>query len=64
MCNSKSFSTLGLREELLSSTADLGYAEMTTVQSRCLPGIVAGEDVLLQETEESADGDERRLQVV
>jgi len=40
------FSTLKLKPELLSNLADLGYNEMTMVQSQALPLLLDGVDVL------------------
>jgi len=46
MSNATEFSTLGLKPELLSNLADLGYTEMTLVQAHTLPKLLAGDDVL------------------
>jgi superfamily II DNA/RNA helicase len=41
-----SFSDLGLDSRLLSAVADLGYHEPTTVQSKAIPAILDGRDVV------------------
>ena len=41
-----SFSNLGLQAELLRAVADQGYTEPTPVQSRAIPAILAGRDIL------------------
>ena len=41
-----SFSDLGLAPELLRAIADQGYTEATPVQTRAIPAILAGQDVL------------------
>jgi ATP-independent RNA helicase DbpA len=40
------FSTLKLKPELLSNLSEVGYTEMTQVQARTLPKLLAGVDVL------------------
>jgi ATP-independent RNA helicase DbpA len=40
------FSTLELKPELLSNLSEVGYTEMTQVQARTLPKLLAGVDVL------------------
>jgi len=46
MPNPTAFDTLKLRPELLGNLADIGYSEMTLVQSDALPDLLAGNDVL------------------
>ena len=46
MPNSPAFDDLGLKPELLSNLAAIGYEQMTLVQARTLPKLLAGEDVL------------------
>ena len=41
-----SFANLGLQAELLRAVADQGYTEPTPVQSRAIPPILAGRDIL------------------
>ncbi len=41
-----SFATLGLSADLLRAVADQGYSKPTTVQSRAIPVILSGKDVL------------------
>jgi len=41
-----SFSSLGLSQVLTSSLASLGYSEPTPVQSRAIPTVLAGRDVI------------------
>ncbi len=41
-----SFSSLGLSAELLRAVSDQGYAEPTPVQSRAIPVVLAGRDLL------------------
>ena len=41
-----SFTTLGLSAELLRAVADQGYSKPTPVQSRAIPVILSGKDVL------------------
>jgi ATP-dependent RNA helicase RhlE len=41
-----SFNTLGLSAELLRAVADQGYSEPTPVQSKSIPIILAGKDIL------------------
>ena len=43
-----SFSTLGLKPELLSNLESLGYTKMTPIQSQSLPEILAGKDAIGQ----------------
>ena len=43
-----SFSKLGLKPDLLSNLASLGYTSMTPIQSQSLPEILAGKDVIGQ----------------
>ncbi|MGB1192005.1 MAG: DEAD/DEAH box helicase, partial [Pseudomonadales bacterium] len=45
---SKSFSQLALRNELLLSTSEMGYTELTDIQALSLPVMLAGQDVLAQ----------------
>jgi ATP-dependent RNA helicase RhlE len=40
------FTSLGLMPELTRALADRGYAEPTPVQSRVIPEILAGRDLL------------------
>jgi len=40
------FTALGLMPELTRALADRGYAEPTPVQSRVIPEILAGRDIL------------------
>ena len=42
------FSRLGLKPELLSNLESLGYDRMTPIQSKSLPEILAGKDVIGQ----------------
>ena len=42
-----SFESLGLLPELTRALADRGYTEPTPVQSRVIPEILAGRDLLL-----------------
>jgi ATP-dependent RNA helicase DbpA len=44
--NAKAFSALHLKAPMLRNLASLGYAEMTPVQARSLPLILAGKDVI------------------
>jgi len=46
MSDLTAFNALDLKPELLSNLVDLGYDEMTLVQARSLPKLIAGEDVL------------------
>lgn len=46
--NPTCFSSLNLHAELLNNLATLGYAEMTPIQTRSLPPILAGQDVIAQ----------------
>lgn len=46
--NPTCFSSLNLHADLLSNLATLGYTEMTPVQARSLPPILAGQDVIAQ----------------
>ena len=46
--NILSFSSLNLREALLNNVSSLGYANMTPVQSKSLPIILEGKDVIAQ----------------
>ncbi|NNF16448.1 MAG: DEAD/DEAH box helicase, partial [Gammaproteobacteria bacterium] len=48
MSTSFSFADLGLKPELHSNLADLGYTRMTLVQARTLPTMLDGKDVLAQ----------------
>lgn len=48
MSDSKDFSTLKLRPELLGNLPDLGYVAMTLVQNRALPPMLRGDDVLVR----------------
>ena len=41
-----SFSDLGLNAGLLSAIADQGYSTPTAIQSRAIPAILAGRDIL------------------
>ncbi len=41
-----SFDTLGLRPELLRAVNDLGYAQPTPIQSRGIPAVLEGRDLL------------------
>jgi ATP-dependent RNA helicase RhlE len=41
-----SFSTLGLSEPILRAVADTGYSEPTPIQTRAIPVILSGKDVL------------------
>ena len=41
-----SFTTLGLSAELLRAVADQGYSKPTPVQSRAIPVILEGKDIL------------------
>jgi len=45
---SASFSAIGLRPELVAATERMGFAEMTPIQRRALPPILAGHDVVAQ----------------
>ena len=46
--NPTCFSSLNLHAELLNNLTTLGYAEMTPIQTRSLPPILAGRDVIAQ----------------
>ena len=46
MSSSSKFDDLGLKPELFGNLADLGYTEMTLVQAKSLPLMLAGADVL------------------
>jgi len=46
MSDATAFSTLNLKPALLSCLSDIGYTEMTLVQARTLPDLLAGRDVL------------------
>ncbi|HCS28940.1 MAG TPA: ATP-dependent RNA helicase DbpA [Spongiibacteraceae bacterium] len=46
--NQTNFSSLKLRDELVSNLASLGYSSMTPIQAQSLPPIVAGSDVIAQ----------------
>lgn len=46
MSDPTAFSTLELKPELLSNLSEVGYTEMTQVQARTLPKLLAGIDVL------------------
>ena len=46
MSDPTAFSTLELKPELLSNLSEVGYTEMTQVQARTLPKLLAGVDVL------------------
>lgn len=46
MSNPTAFSTLELKSELLSNLSEIGYTEMTQVQARALPKLLAGVDVI------------------
>ncbi|MCW8903397.1 ATP-dependent RNA helicase DbpA [Sedimenticola sp.] len=46
--NPTCFSSLNLHAELLNNLTTLGYAEMTPIQTRSLPPILAGQDVIAQ----------------
>jgi ATP-independent RNA helicase DbpA len=46
MSNANSFSVLTLKPELLGNLAEIGYAQMTLVQSNTLPEVLLGNDVL------------------
>ncbi|GJM11840.1 MAG: ATP-dependent RNA helicase [Pseudohongiella sp.] len=46
--NSKPFSSLALRPELLASIASLGYESMTPVQAQALPHLLGGKDLIAQ----------------
>jgi ATP-independent RNA helicase DbpA len=46
MSDPTAFSTLNLKAELLDNLSDIGYAEMTLVQARALPALLADADVL------------------
>jgi ATP-dependent RNA helicase RhlE len=41
-----SFDSLGLRPELLRAVHDLGYAQATPIQSRAIPSVLEGRDLL------------------
>jgi len=41
-----SFDSLGLSAELLRAVADQGYTEPTSIQSKCIPVILEGRDIL------------------
>jgi ATP-dependent RNA helicase RhlE len=41
-----SFDSLGLRPELLRAVQDLGYAQATPIQSRAIPSVLEGRDLL------------------
>ena len=43
-----SFSAIGLRPELVAATERMGFAQMTPIQERALPLILAGHDVVAQ----------------
>ena len=43
---SKAFSSLNLQSPLLKNLETLGFAEMTDIQAKSLPLILAGKDVL------------------
>ena len=42
------FTTLNLRPELIQSVTELGYTQLTDIQSATLPVVLSGEDVLAQ----------------
>ena len=42
------FTTLNLRPELIQSVAELGYTQLTDIQTATLPVVLSGEDVLAQ----------------
>jgi ATP-dependent RNA helicase DbpA len=42
------FASLGLAETLVEGISSLGFSAMTAVQSQALPGILAGEDLLVE----------------
>ncbi len=46
MSDPTAFRTLELKPELLGNLADIGYTEMTPVQARALPILLAGGDVI------------------
>jgi len=50
------FAALGLRPELLTALADLGYEEPTPIQRETIPHLIAGRDLLGQ----AATGTARR----
>ncbi len=46
MSDPTAFRTLELKPELLGNLADIGFKEMTAVQARALPILLAGGDVI------------------
>jgi len=40
------FTSLGLSEQTLKGLADMGFTDMTAVQARTIPALLAGRDVL------------------
>ncbi len=44
--NQETFSTLGLRPDLLQNLESLGYARMTPIQREALPHVLAGSDLI------------------
>ena len=46
--NIKPFSNLKLSQEMLNNLTDVGYTNMTAIQSEALPHIIAGRDIIAQ----------------
>lgn len=46
MNQNTSFASLKLRDELVNNVATLGYKDMTPIQAKSLPSIIAGKDVI------------------